>query len=457
MLEGDEPKKFLFLGDSDGGGAASRLAVADIPYIKKRLESGAPNWRTIIDILESGQVLGVLVKLNTRSMERMVSPTYSEVREAMFAGIGSNPHIVFVHESFFWDAHSGQPEDDDPPEDPDHDDWFGDDYFKPLSPHVTRLVNELLDRHQIHVVPYERNVEINVLAGEFVDQQQRNVLFRFYVPKGRIFARETETILGLFRDYLTAAVNVEVRQTSHTTATGTIYEFSGGDAVTTEQVSNQIASFSEVMDLCVRDPGLAERRLVELGADKGQAREVIDRYTKQLRRLAVDIRHERQTVTLRIRQRLESELVEILPASEIEALQSVIDMIIPDGQSVIHSLGMGATPSMPSGSSLTVNIRPQFFNQVQGIIAQEVSGTINLSLGAVQMMELVERSGGDLSQSLRSAIYELEDPSTSTEHQLSAKARLKAFAFNVMRKGGEKLLDAGGEALAAYIRGTLGI
>ena len=425
--------------------------------MKKRLESGAPNWQTIIDILGSGQLLGVLVKLNTRSMERMISPAYAEVREAMFAGIGANPHILFVHESFFWDAARSEQAQDPPAADSDHDDWFGDDYFKPLSADVTRLVSELLERHHIHVVPYQRNVEINVLAGDFVDQQQRNVLFRFYVPKGRIFARETETILGLFRDYLTAAGNVQVQQTSHTTATGTIYEFSGGDAVTTEQVSNQIASFSEVMDLCVRDPDLAERRLVELGAEKGQAGEVVDRYTKQLRRLAIDIRHERQTVTLRIRQRLENELAELLPARDIEALQSVIDMIIPDEQSVIQSLGMGPIASIRSGSALTVNIRPQFFNQVQGIIAQEVSGTINLTPGAIRMIELVESAGGDQAQNLRAAIYELEDTSTSTERQLSAKAKLKTFAFNLMRKGGEKLLDVGGEALAAYIKGTLGL
>ena len=458
MFEDDDRKKFLFLGDSDGGGAASHLAVADIPYVKKRLESGVPNWRMIIDILESGQVLGVLVKLNTRAMERLVSPVYSEVREAMFAGISAHPHIVFVHESFFWDAaRSEQPQDDEPADDPDHDDWFGDNYFQPLSAEVTEVVSDLLDRHQIHVVPYQRNVEINVMAGEFVDQRQRNVLFRFYVPKGRIFSRETEAILSLFRDYLTAAVNMEVRQTSHATATGTIYEFSGSEEVTAEQVSNQLTDFSEVMDLCVRDPILAERRLVELGTEKGQAGEVVDRYSKQLRRLAIDLRHERQTVTLRIRQRLESELSDLLPASNIEVLQSVIDMIIPDGQSVIHSLGMAQTPLIRSGSPLTVNIRPQFFHQVQGIVAQEVSGSINLSAGAIKMMELVESSGGAQMQSLRSAIYELEDISTSPERQLSAKSKLKAFAFAVARKGGEKLLDAGGEALVVYLRGTLGI
>ncbi|GGB39930.1 hypothetical protein GCM10011380_31790 [Sphingomonas metalli] len=110
------------------------------------------------------------------------------MRGRLFAGISAHPHIVFVHDSFYGNTRQDEGADEASTEG-DHDDWFGDDYFKPLSDDVTALVTDLLDRHDVQVVPYERNVEINVLAASFVDEQQRNVLFRFYVPKGKAWAR----------------------------------------------------------------------------------------------------------------------------------------------------------------------------------------------------------------------------------------------------------------------------
>ncbi|WP_420607423.1 hypothetical protein [Novosphingopyxis sp.] len=461
MTEETEPKHFLFIGDSDAGGAASQLAVADIPYHKKRLESRVPNWQSIIALLHGGDIVGVLVKLNTRAMERMALDEYADVREELFAGIAQHPHIVFVHESFYndaqWNASRADADSADDVKDAEHDDWFGDDYFQPISAECAELVNDLIARYEINVVPYLRNVEINVLASNFIGEQQSNVLFRFYVPKGRIWAAETEAILRLFRDYLTETANIEVNQTSRSTATGTIYEFSGGEAVTSKEVSEQVETFSRMMDLCIRDPDGAERQLVAMGATKGNAGEVVERYTRQLRRISIDMRQEREKTMLRIRHRLEDELSEILPTSDLAALQSAVSLILPDDSSMIGSLGFAATPSPSAPGALTVNIRPQIIQQVQGIVAQEISGTINLSQGAIEMIRLIEKTGGNQAPNLKSAVYELEDPSTTAERRLSAKAKLKAFAFGAAKKTGDKLVDAGATALVAYLRGTLGI
>lgn len=461
MTETTASKHFLFIGDSDSGGAASHLAVADIPYHKKRLESRVPNWQSIVALLKDDDIVGVLVKLNTRAMERMTLEEYAEVREELFAGIARHSHIVFIHQSFWhdaqWNASSTDEDPIDETEDSDHDDWFGDDYFQPLSAECTALVNDLLTRHEINVIPYVRNVEINVLASSFIGEQQSNVLFRFYVPKGRIWATETEAILRLFRDYLAEAAHIKVHQTSHTTATGTIYEFSGGQAVTSKDVSEQVETFSRMMDLCIRDPDGAERQLVAMGASTSDAGEVVERYTKQLRRISIDMRQEREKTMLRIRHRLEDELAEMLPASDLAALQSAVSMILPDDQSMIGSLGFAPTPSLAAPSALTVNIRPQIIQQVQGIVAQEISGTVNLSQGALEMIKLIEETGGGQVSHLKSAVYELEDPSTTPERRLSARAKLKAFAFGAAKKTGDKLVDAGTTALVAYLRGTLGI
>lgn len=450
-----EQKQFLFLGDSEAGGAASQLAVANIPYIKKRLESRVSNWEAIIQILRNEALIGVLIKLNAKSMEKMCTDEYADVRERLFAGISAHPHIVFVHDSFYGGTRQNE-SDDETYNDGDHDDWFGDDYFKPLSDDVTALVTDLLDRHDVQVVPYERNVEINVLAASFVDEQQRNVLFRFYVPKGKAWARETSAILALFREYLSTGANVDVRQTSHVTATGTIYEFSGGNGVTEQSLSERIESFSDVMDLCLRAPGDAQQKLVALGLDRAQAEEVVDRYSKELRRLAIDIKQEREKLTMRIRHRCENELSETLTGSDLATVEALVDMIVPNQRTVISTLGLGGS-GRHSGSGLTINIRPQIIGKVEGIVAQELTGAVTLGPGAREMIDLIDHLGGARRATLTSAVYELEDPSTPADRRLSAGARLKAFAQSAIRKGGEKLVEAGGDALIAYLRSKIGL
>ena len=465
--EFEERRKFLFLGDSDGGSATGQLSLADVYYIKKRLESRVPNWWTIVETLQNPRLVGALVKLNDEAIRRLVSADYRQVGETLLAGLAACPQIVFVHESFFYSMRPNGPIelgpiaidlDDEPSLDDDStpEDWF-DELPPPLEPEVIQVTQALLDKHGINVMPYVRNVEINLLGGEFVDQQLRNVIFRFYIPHGKIWARETETLLGLFREYLASAVNMEVRQTSHASGAGTTYEFAGTEQVTQEDVTSQFETFTEVMDLCVSDPSQAERRLIELGANRSLAQEVVERYSKQLRRLAIDIRQEREKATMRIRHRLEDELSEMLPDEELGILQQIVGMMIPEGHSVPATLGFGVAAPRSVPNMLTVNINPQIIARVEGIVAQEISGTVNLSPGAADLLRLIDREGGAQSSELKAAVYELEDRAVSQDQKLSAQAKLKAFAFAAMRKGGEKLLDAGGDVLLAYLKAKLGI
>lgn len=68
MRTGPAARTFLFLSDSNSEAATSRLAVAEIPYIKKKLESGAANWASISAIIDDEDVAAVLVKLTTGTM-----------------------------------------------------------------------------------------------------------------------------------------------------------------------------------------------------------------------------------------------------------------------------------------------------------------------------------------------------------------------------------------------------
>ncbi len=236
-----------------------------------------------------------------------------------------------------------------------------------------------------------------------------------------------------------------------------MYEFAGAADVTPDRVAEQFETFSQVMDLCVRDPSGAEERLVQLGADKRIAEEVVDRYSKQMRRIAIDVRQERERATMRIRHRLEDELSELVPAAELQELQTVVSLMVPEDRPATAALGEALPQARPFPQSLTVNIKPQIIGRVEGIVAQELSGTVNLSPGAIEMLRLIESDGGEHAAELKAAVYELEDKTSSRDGKLSATSRLKAFAYAALKKGGEKLVDSGGELLLGYLKAKLGI
>lgn len=452
MSDDVHDQRFLFIGESDADSAKSRLVIAKIPYVKKKLESSRANWLKIIEIAQE-PLLGVLVKLSARVM-RVIARVKDQdyLVDELFGRISVLPHTIFIHDSFNETGPSSPPPADD------EDQWFGlSDYFEPLDPVDVGIIRDMIEQFDLNVVFYRRNVEVNILAGEFIDQHQKNLLFRFYVPSQKIWATETNAILNLFKDYLNNAAGISVTQSMHSTASGTIYEFYGAHEVAAEQVSEQFSKFTQLMDLCVTDPDGAEKMLVDMGSDERGVGEIVTRYSKQARRLSVDMRQEREQKLLNIRHRMENELVEMVSSGDLDQIRRLIDHVLPDQRSFAPVLGMGVQPFATAvDKSLTINIRPQIIEQVHGIVAQEVSGTTNLGVQPMQILELIEALGGARTNELRSALYEMEDTGTSPSAKLSAGGKLLTFLAKAAAKGGEKLVDAGVAVLQAYVQKACG-
>lgn len=452
MNEDVHEQRFLFIGESDADSAKSRLSIAKIPYVKKKLESSRANWLKIIDIAQE-PLLGVIVKLSARVMRAIAQVKDQDcLVDDLFSRISVLPHTIFIHDSFNDPGQLPLPVSDD------EDQWFGPDYFEPLDPADVKIIRDMIDQFELNVVFYRRNVEVSILAGEFIDQHQKNMLFRFYVPSQKIWAAETSAILNLFKDYLNNAAGISVTQSMHSTASGTIYEFYGAHEVVAEQVSEQFGKFTQLMDMCITDPDGAEKMLVDMGRDERGVGEIVTRYSKQARRLSVDMRQEREQKLLNIRHRMENELVEMVSSGDLDQIRRLIDHVLPDQRSFAPVLGMGVRPfAAAADKSVTINIRPQIFEHVHGIVVQEVSGTTNLGVHPMQILELIEALGGARTNELRSALYEMEDAGTSSSAKLSAGAKLRTFLAKAATKGGEKLVDAGVAVLQSYVQKACGL
>jgi hypothetical protein len=249
---------FLFLGDSDREGPTSKLKATGIEYWKKRLESRIENWNSIFEYLESEDIAGALVKLSRTTYQLMAQPTYREAVAKLFSLLHRIPHIVFVHESFFTGVSNKVPA----PDADEEDQYWYSSYFEPPEPSVRDHVNGLMEQHELNVVLYRRNAELSVMASSFIDQNERNLIFRLYVPAGRMWASEAEKLLQLFRDYLSRVSGFKVRQDQYRTNQGVVYEFFSDHVLDPSTLPKEFDEFSKLLDLCVVSPDDATQMLV---------------------------------------------------------------------------------------------------------------------------------------------------------------------------------------------------
>lgn len=448
----DEKPFFLFLGESDREGVVSKLKAAGVYYEKKRLESTVGNWESILSYFEDDELFtkpplaGVLVKLTSKAINLMLSGEYEVVCKRLMDHLRHISHIIFVHESFF----SMQ---SDVSLDSEDELLYGQ-FFGEVTDKERMLVNSLVVEYELNLIPFKTNAELSVLAMEFIDGSERNLILRLYVPVGRMWAGEMDKLLGLFRDYLNRVSGLSVRQEQYSTAQGTIYEFYGDASFDPSTLPQEFEDFSKLLDICAANPEAGHRMLAETGLDEEAVEEIVQRYAKEAKRLHVDLKHERERKILGIRHRLEAELTDVMGANaDWAAINDVVDRHVPKLTGVSSAIGFGeGSVRAQAPPAVTYLVGTQVIGNVTGIVAQEVSGTRNIGVQAGEILELVREFGGQNTPHLVSDVYELEDKDAKSESRLTARQRLKAFLYGLRGKA----TDSAIELLQAYIQSKLG-
>lgn len=210
------------------------------------------------------------------------------------------------------------------------------------------------------------------------------------------------------------------------------------------------------MDLCASDAAAAELMLKNKEVDPKEVMSILSRYSKEAKRLSVDLKHEREQKVLSIRQRLESELVDSIPGEmDWAAINSLVNLAVPQVNGVHGAIAVDQeSMRIPySSPNVTININPQIVDTVNGIVAKEISGDQHIGPEAQHLLELVRKYGGSDAQDLASSVHELEDPSAPKPGRFNAKQKLKKFLFAVAEKTG----DVAAGVLQSYIEKQLGL
>lgn len=446
MLEANK-SLILLLGNVDNDGIISKLKTSERQYKKKILDSSIENWQTILEYFDDFLIDEVLVKLSARTYELIASEQYAEIAEELFLKISKTSNIVFVYESFL----SGKDKKKETQKEYDYDYFFE---FQTPNNDTRILVNSLLERTGLNVIPYTKNAELTIVALTFLDQTEQNLFFRMYVPSGKIWALEADKLLQLFRDYLSKVSKVNIRLDQYRTDKGTIFEFHGDDKSNhTLGISEKFDEFSNFLDLCISNPSAAEDLLKQnKDFDNKIIYETVERYSKEAKRLVIDLKHERERKMLGIRHRLEAELAEIVP---FDFNWQIIDHLVDEAIPKINGVGsaFGVPLQLNSASSMTVNIQPQIIHSVNGVVAQEIIGDQYLGEDAKKLIDLIQKYGGEKTAELISEVHELADKSAPQSGRLTARQKLKKFVLGLGSHIGEIAVGV----LQAYIESQLGL
>lgn len=460
-------KIVLFLGKADTEGVTIRLKAVGALYKRKMLESRVENWEKIIDIFEDFNVSSIIVKLTRTVFRALCLEEYAETRESLLKLISSKPNLFLAHESLLIDydtaegiryreeAETGDPDPDLSDEYQygiDHYDYF--DLFDPLSREVIDEVTNLFNSYGITIIPYKKNVEMVVIASRFVEQNDSNLIFRIYVPSERMWANEAEKLLQLFREYLQKVSGLNVRQEQHRTNQGVVYEFFGGDGVEQTILPEKFNEFSSFMEICVSNPDHAKLLLESTNLNKAEVFNLVERYSREARRLHVDIKQERERKLLAIRHTLESELSEYVRTDQDwEIIGNIIEGSVPPVTGISSAISIDRRQLPGTSTNITYNLNPQIIGTINGVVAQQILGDQHLGTDAKQLLELIDAYAGTNKALLTSAVHELSDQSAAPEDRLIAKHKLKGFLNAAAGKIGDVALGV----IQTYIEKQLGL
>lgn len=450
-------KIVLFIGNADSEGVTAQLRTVGTYYKRKMLESRPENWEKIIEIFREFEVSCVVVKLTIASFHALCQEEYLDVRNRLLKEIVSKPSIFLAHESILAGRHKEAEVADF--YDPDLVEEYAYQYelysdFAPPPEHIRSEVISLLASYGVDIIPYQKNVELVVVASSFVEREQSNLIFRIYIPSERMWANEAEKLFQLFRDYLQRVSGLDVRHDQYRTNQGVVYEFFGGGDIDSGTLSEKFNEFSSFMDMCSSNPQSAEALLESMHLNKIEVFNIVERYSKEARRLHVDIRQEREKRLLSIKHGLESELVEYVRSEQDwGVINRLIEDSVPSPNSVLSSLTIDRRPFQGVMSNVTINLNPQIIEKVEGVVAQQILGNQHLGVDAKALLDAIEAYAGERRAVLASAVHELNDQSARTDDRLAAKQRLKGFVYSVAGKIG----DVATGVLQSYIESKIGL
>lgn len=426
---------------------------------RKSLRSGPDNWEKITQLLRDAELDGVILKLTGDDFNLIHSDRYRIVATELISALGNVPHLVIVHEQVYFDnaplaSDTTVEEIEDDDEIPD----WGEYYqmwpeFPPISPDTRAAVRKEFEDAGATLTSYRTNREAAALAAAFIEDTRNHLLFRIYVPSGRLYEDELARLLTLFDEWLSSVKGRTVRQGGYRTRRGRVFEFFGEPGMTRAAFDSELREFTSFMDAVGERPEDAQSMLEAIGLDPERATLVADRYRKEARRVQLDVRQDRERRMLAIHHQLEADLTDEASDASPTEIKALVQKLVP--MSPFELVDAGRESLAGGGVVIHQQIvgQQQIITRVEGVVAQNVYGGVQTGTNAEHLIKLVRELGGESNDVLETAAQEIDDPDSPLPAKVRAGQRLKEF----LKRNAGRVEDASFKVLWAWIESQIGI
>lgn len=311
---------------------------------------------------------------------------------------------------------------------------------------VFDLIKSFKDK-KLCILPYEKLIDIENAGQSFINNLTEGLLFKIYIPNQKMWSNEFDKFIMLFREYASKISGKELNIQQHRTEFGIVCSlFSQNNDIDESEINSLYSEFTNFMNICSLNPEEAKEIISNSKIPKENQDRIFQKYCKEAQRLQIDIKHERESRLLQIKQQLEVELYE---TSLIHELPNYINSLIP------KSLYLGSDIYTTSKiNNQTININPQIIGKVEGIVSRVIEGNINFSIEERELNKVIELYSDKTSEkeTLKAAVYELKDNAISKEEKRIAWQKLYGFICKVA----DKIGDVGVNLLTKYLEQKMG-
>lgn len=414
-------KVVLLIGDLVQEGVTTKIKSMGCTYIQKRLLGSNPeNWestaRIITENRSSGQLVAAFLLLTQGCLVLAASEDYAEAWDQLAEELKACDAVVFVY--------AGNLEGN----------WTEFDTFHNESPEeITAALKVLSQLREAgsKILPYTKRRDLTVAITDHLETMERGVLLRLYVPNNRYQADQLASLLRLLESYLRDVESISFAIDTRKTAHGTVYVFSSqGGFGGPDEFGAAITRFENFMQVCENDPTAARQMLACSELDAPEVEAVVIKFSKEFRRLKVDIKHEYERKVLSLRQRMESEL--------IDGSVTFTPLASPSLLGLVNNSGV-----------IQINVTD---NSVSSRIETLVNGDIHYAEQDRELMSLFVKFLDTFEAvSMKTSLEELKDESSPPAARTTAKQKIVGFLYGVASKVG----DAAVKSLAAYVEGKI--
>lgn len=441
------PSKPLVLFLNDVPSAVMDYAkVSNQQYKSKILQySKVTNWEKTIQLLNDYNVSCVVCKVTIDFLLKIASSEFDDVSNRLFAQISTYPNQFFIYESNMINIQKAELSDcplfellDDEGLDlktfwnlsvAEQNDWYRTKNVEKLREKHQMFVNaiDFIQKYNIELIPYTSNAEFSILATAFLENINKNLLFKLYIPNERIWSEQQGKVINLFKDYLNNLFQSNIQLTEKRSRYGNIYELYG-ELTTNINLNEQFNEFTKFLNSFNDDITYAKNILENTALSNLEVEKLLNRYHKEARRMLLDMRHEYEEKVLRLRHRIESDVDEL----DIELSnndKNIISQFIGNF-SIGNNFTELANPNIPLLGYGNVDIKlenSQLVQIVNSSVSEVILGNKQINPDFLKLKELIKKYGKDEAIDLDTALAEVQDDSLSIVERKTAASKLKSF------------------------------